>query len=100
MVERLDTFGAIGTGLDVETWELTFNLKSKSGETPNSTREWLNAIRDAFDMADLIDPVFRTASCRVIVQDGATNDDTRYVASTIVALIVQEDILIPRTRGG
>ena len=99
MTEDLSTFGAIGTGLDIEVWDLTFELTSKTF-VPGSARRWIEAMRDAFHDHDVIDPVFTTAGCRVTNQTGPYDEDEQFRATTTVELTIQKDMLRPRTRGG
>ena len=98
MTEDLSTFGQIGTGLDIEVWELTFELVSKTF-VPGSARRWIEAMRDAFHCRDVIDVVFTTAGCRVVSQVGPNNEDEQFKATVLVELTIQTDVLRPRTRG-
>lgn len=97
MTEDLSTFGQVGTGLDIETWDLEFTLTSDKF-IPDGAREWCEAMRDAFHDADVIDPIFKTAGCVVLDQIGPVNEDEHYEAKTTVRLTVQQDVLRPRTR--
>ena len=98
LIDDLSTFGQAGPGLDVERWSLTFELFSKTF-LPGAARRWIEGMRDAFDDADIIDPIFETVGSRVVPGgSGPTNEDEQFRATVEVELTVQRDSIRPRVR--
>lgn len=90
--ESFDTFGS-----DIEQWELEFRFGSVS-LLADDANDWLEAMMDAFEDANIIWPGFDTAGCRVTGQTGPTREAPMFVAETSVELIIQRHVNLPKNR--
>lgn len=92
-VNDLSTFGA-----DIEQLMATITLESKRF-IADDARTWLEAMRETFDDADLLDPFFRCVGCRVVGESGPDITDEQYRAATTIEVIAQREMMLPTERG-